>query len=245
MSDDKTRFFPAQSDSSPPDDLAALGHWANEIEGILIADGPGVTKATAWRFRPWPAVQDALVRLEAISPQAIQQIDGCRREAELFYRRFEAGDFLDIGVGDNLAVAMLDLMQRIRSAVAIMKQLGGGAEKAGNEPPEPGVEIKRPTRRPKSTAWCHDIPPRDGEFILGPIIGSQKDIEAALDARWPTIEKKQDGPYYIQAIKKGEFAVYFKHQQQLADAAKLLESHRTSSNAQKHTATRKAAKKQA
>jgi integrase len=73
--------------------------------------------------------------------------------------------------------------------------------------------------------------------------GTQKEVEAALDMRWPTIEGKQDTAFYVVDIKKGKDAVYFQHQGQLSKASKQLEDLRTRTNPQQRTVTRKPPKK--
>jgi len=98
--------------------------------------------------------------------------------------------------------------------------------------------------KPRSRAWCHDTPPgKDSVFIRGPIAGKLKEVEAALDMRWPTIQRKQGTTFYVVDVKRGKYAVYFQHQEQLAEASKRLEEFRTRTNAQQQTVTRKTPKK--
>ena len=86
------------------------------------------------------------------------------------------------------------------------------------------LQGSRRMEKPRSRAWCHDAPPeKESVFIRGPITGTQEEVQAALDMRWPTIEKKQDATFYVVEIKKGKYAVYFQHQEQFAEASKRLE----------------------
>ena len=81
--------------------------------------------------------------------------------------------------------------------------------------------VARWTRKAaKSRAWCHTAPPSgDSDFALGPLAGNQSELAAALDMDWRTAEKGQDRTFYIQEKKKGEYAVYFQHQAQVAEAS--------------------------
>jgi hypothetical protein len=111
--------------------------------------------------------------------------------------------------------------------------------------PEGLRQIADHANKPKSRAWCHDAPPgKDSVFTRGPIDGKLKEVEAALDMRWPTIKGKQNTAFFVVDIKKGKYAVYFQHQQQLAEASKRLEEFRTRTNAQQPTVTRKTSKKE-
>ena len=61
--------------------------------------------------------------------------------------------------------------------------------------------------------------------------------------QWRTAEKRQDRAFYIQEIKKGEYAVYFQHQAQLANASQRLEDFRTCADAKQQAATCNPSKK--
>ncbi len=136
-----------------------------------------------------------------------------------------------------------------RFSVAALDKLIEASAIADAEPNQ-AADTKPETRKellskpPKSRAWCHTIPPRgDSAFARGPITGNQKEVEAALDMRWPTVQGNQNGMLYVMRIKKGEYAVYFQHQAQLTEASRRLADFQTRSNAQQQTATRKPSKK--
>ena len=72
-------------------DLDYLSDWARDIQKLLtrfawppgsigLSDQEPLRKENAWLFRPGPHVQDALTRLDARFPQAIEQISECRTD---------------------------------------------------------------------------------------------------------------------------------------------------------------------
>jgi hypothetical protein len=131
-------------------------------------------------------------------------------------------------------------------AAAGHKDTTPASQVTGEAIPHEATATRDPGRieKPRSRAWCHDTPPgKESKFTTRSISGTQKEIETALDMRWPTITSKQDTAFFVVDIKKGKYAVYFQHQEQLAEASKRLEEFRTRTNTQQQTVTRKPSKK--
>ena len=107
----KTRYFPKKI-TSPPSDLEYLSAWADRLELHLEKDN--ISKYSSMIFRPCPAGNEAIMKLENSHPVAIRQVKDFLDFTENQYTAFIGGDE---AAKDNFPNAMFDLVNCIKSAV--------------------------------------------------------------------------------------------------------------------------------